>query len=394
MIDVSGKWIQNASMSNTTERGTPAQIEKSEPADNAESSLIAEVQKANSPAALKALREQWMKPAPEKPAEQVAEAEQTVEEAPAEAAPETTPESEETPPTESETPATEETAAPEATAETEETEDEDDGGEGPIIPHSGKRAHLRLAPTDQVGRLAASFLKRNRDWTMEDAINAAKSQLGIKDPAEKGSEDAAAKPSSNLPGTIAEVDSEAERLEDEHIKLQAALDFEGAAKILKSLRQLDRHRAALEKQSEREQAQQATAYNTAFEKSEAKAVELYPFVSDANSAAAKRMLEIDAELKANSDPLWNSPDKPLKVAQMVAAEMSIAPKKKGAPAPAKPAAVPPKALTAAPKGVVPSGGSRTTPITSTQPAVDATIKAAPNTIAGIRQLRQKLGLPV
>jgi hypothetical protein len=65
------------------------------------------------------------------------------------------------------------------------------------------------------------------------------------------------------------------------------------------------------------------------------------------------MVEIEAELLANDDPLYYSPDKPLKIAQMVAAEKNIAPRKKGAPTtPVKPAPAP-----AAKKQILPNGST-------------------------------------
>ena len=74
-----------------------------------------------------------------------------VEETPAEAPAETP--TEETPEVVGDTEPAE--TPPEADAE---PESEEDGGEGPITPVTGKRAHLRLGEDDQVGRLAASYI--------------------------------------------------------------------------------------------------------------------------------------------------------------------------------------------------------------------------------------------
>ncbi len=79
-------------------------------------------------------------------------------------------------------------------------------------------------------------------------------------------------------------------------------------------------------QTEAQRAKKAAAYEAAFSVSDAKAVELYDFASDPNSEGSKRMLEIDDALKANGDPLYNDPNKPLIIAQMVAKEMRIPPK--------------------------------------------------------------------
>ncbi len=85
---------------------------------------------------------------------------------------ETPAEGEETPAEGAETPAEGE--------EGEEAPEDGGGGEGPA-PITGKRAHLRLPPeSDKVGRLALSISKRNPDVTLEEAMERARTQLGIK----------------------------------------------------------------------------------------------------------------------------------------------------------------------------------------------------------------------
>src|ERR1019366_6239096 len=73
-------------------------------------------------------------------------------------------------------------------------------------------------------------------------------------------------------------------------------------------------------------AEREAAYDRAFDASEEKAIRLYDFVSDPNSVGRKRMLEIEADLLANDDPLYYDPNKPLIIAQMVGKEMRVAPK--------------------------------------------------------------------
>jgi hypothetical protein len=85
---------------------------------------------------------------------------------------------------------------------------------------------------------------------------------------------------------------------------------------------------ATPKQGPQEDQRAIDEYNRRFTASEAKATELYAFASRADSEGGKRMLEIEAELKAKNDPLYFSPDKPLIIARMVAREMRIAPRTK------------------------------------------------------------------
>ena len=194
---------------------------------------------------------------------------------------------------------------------------------------------------------------------MEDAVKRARDQLGIKP--EKATETAEPAPKSDLPTTLEAVDSELSRIEAELKKAHVDLRFEDVADLNLSLRKLDRHRLNLERETERSLVKQESDYNNAYSASETKATELYPFAGDPESEGAKRMAEIDAALKENNDPLFSSPDKPLRVAQMVAAELKIAPKRKGSPvAPAK-AAAPVITAPAPKKQILPSGGSRTIP---------------------------------
>ncbi len=274
-------------------------------------------------------------------------------------------------------------------------DENDDGGEGPIEPITGKRAHIRLGQEDKVGRLAASLMKRNRDMPMDEAVERAKKQLGIKPQGEQAKTPEETNSNPGMPETVEATVTSIAELRAERNKASTALEFEKVADITSKIEDLIQHRNELARQGERKQQDEATAYDRQFSSSENRATELYAFAGDPKSEGGKRMLEIDAQLKADEDPLYNSPNKPLKIAQMVAAELNIAPKKKGivTAAPAKAAAtatttLPPK------KQVLPGGNSRTTPPPINQPnPVDAKIKAAPNTVAGIRQLRKELGLP-
>ncbi len=265
-------------------------------------------------------------------------------------------------------------------------EDQDDMGEGPVTPIQGKRTHLRINDQDEVGKLALAFQKRNRDWTLEQSLEAARKQLGIntKPNDDTKQDDKKAK----LPKTVEDVDRRFNELAAAHKNALVNVNFEEASAIQVEMMQLQQHRFDLERSAERIQQQEAARYDAEFAKSEAKAVELYPFAADPKSAAAKRMKAIDDDLKANDDPLYYSPNKPLKIAQMVAAEMNIAPKSK-TPPPAKPAAVTPTPK----KGVLPSGGSSTTPPPANQPpAIVNEIRGA-KSIGDIRAIHRKLGIP-
>ncbi len=284
-----------------------------------------------------------------------------------------------------------------AGADANETDDDpdtegDDSGEGPVEPVSGKRAHLRLAQDDKIGRLAASYIKRNRDMPMEEALNRAKAQLGIKPETEQAAKKEETPTNPELPQTVEATQAAIADLRAQRKKAQTELNFELSNELTDKIEDLHSHRFELQRIGEKKQAEATSAYDQQFSAAEGQATDLYEFVGDPKSAGRKRMLEIDADLEKHGDPLFNSPDKPLRIAQMVAAELSIAPRRKGAPAaPAKAAApvVPPTQK----KQVLPGGNSRTTPLPVNQPpAIDAKILAAPKTLAGLRALRTQLGM--
>ncbi len=350
---------------------------------NQSEDFATQIARANDPAAIRALLDKTAQPAPP-PAAKPAESKSG--EKPAEAKP-----------GESEKP-TEETK-PEETAEAEPGEEkpaeapEAEPGEGEgdsdavITALKGNRAHLRLPPeSDQVGRLALALLKRNRDWTLKQATDAAEKQLGVEPEKPKEAtapEKTAEKPATpGTPSTIEEVDAETDRLEEEKAKATQDLRFEDVAKLDRQLRKLDRQRGDLVRENERTQAEKATqaetTYNQQFDSSVKRASELYDFAADAASEGGKRMLEIEEALKAGGDPLFNSPNKPLVIAQMVARELRIPPK--SAKSAVKPVAKPAPAPTAKPKSVLTEGGATTTP-----PAKDQQGKLA-DSINGVRNL--------
>lgn len=378
-------------MPETTASGSPSQPAVTPAAPAASSSTVQQdQQQVRTPADLRRAIDQ-MKASTPKPGTQPAPvaAQAPVIEAPAvEATPaapeaEATPEGEATPPAEASAEQTAETA-PDAEAE---TDTEEDGGEGPITPVSGKRAHLRLGEDDQVGRLAAALMKRNRDMPMAEAVAKAQSQLGIKpEVAPVATPETPATPA--LPDTPEAVQVAIGQKLTAYKKAMAEVRFEDAADIQAEILQLQDHRTTLGRRAEQKQAEAAAKYDADFDASNAKAVDLYPFAADPASPGYKRMMQLDAQFKRDEDPLYHSPNKPLKLAQMVAAELSIAPRNKNA-APAKPAAAP--AAGAQPKkGVVPSGSSRTTPPAQNTPAVDPAI-AGIKTMADLRAQLKRIG---
>lgn len=374
-----------------TVTATPAAAPAPASSSTVQDDFKSKVKTANSPLALRALIDEMKATTPKPGAKAPAAptpAPQEPEAAPVEATPEAQPAEAAAPEGGEATPAPEVTEPETPEQQPVEPEIEDDGGEGPIVPVQGKRAHLRLAEDDQVGRLAASYMKRNRDMPMAEALERAQKQLGIT-PQKSDAQPEATPAVPALPQTVEATQSAYEHTLAEFRKAMSEVRFEDAADLNAKLMQLTLHRSTLERKAEQEQVQQEQQYTERFQSSVAKAAELYPFAADPASPGGKRMLEIDADLKANDDPLYYSPDRPLKIAQMVATEMNIAPKKKGVPAPATPAA--PAAATPK-KGIVPQGSSRTVP-PAPKPAVDPEISSI-KTMADLRKQLSKAGVRV
>lgn len=277
----------------------------------------------------------------------------------------------------------------------EETETEEDEGDSPVTPSTAKKLRLRLPEKDQVGRLATEFLRRNRDWNMEQAVDAAKTQLGVKPSKVEAAPDVPAKPKSDMPETVDAVDAKIAELEAEELKAADELRTVDQTKIQQQLRKLGRHRDTLEREAiqsrTQQEQQQRVAYDTTFSASEAKAIELYPDAGKPESAFAKRMVEIEAALEEAGSPVFHDADKPKIIANMAAKELGIAPKRKGQPAApvSKPAATPPPP--APKKNVLPGGGSRTaTP--SEDPNGEMAAIAAARTPQELKALYKKAGI--
>ncbi|MBE2178868.1 MAG: hypothetical protein IAE97_00145, partial [Chthoniobacterales bacterium] len=251
----------------------------------------------------------------------------------------------------------EEPVAPEA-PKTPTPEDED--GE----PATGGGKRFRVQAADQVEARALELRKRNRDLSLEECLTRAKAELGVTDPPSDPNAPA-------MPKTLEEARTALSTLRQERKKAFGEdMDFAKAAELDDQIEALRDHMDVLRDRETSEAERQRTEFLENVEASKSKAVELYADVAVAESALCKRMAEIDQTLQDNDDPLFFSPDKPLKLAQMAAAELGIAPKsrKPAASQPQAPAPKPEAIRHAAPKPapVVPaSGNARTT--STTQP---------------------------
>lgn len=244
-------------------------------------------------------------------------------------------------------------------------DDEDDDDEGKS--GSPKRIRIRPKEGDTVGVRALEIQRRNRDLTLDECLERARAELGLQKSKDSADAPAKEKADDGQPKTVEDADKRLAELRALRRKaMTEELDFAKAADIDDQIDALKDRRSAIVADAAKAQDAEAGEYDKQFDASQAKALELYEFVRTTDGPEAKRMLEIDAQLKASGDPLYSDPNKPLILAQMVAREFRVAPK---APSSAKPVAAKP-AVTAKPKHVAPiaSGNSRTASTASTNSA--------------------------
>jgi hypothetical protein len=215
--------------------------------------------------------------------------------------------------------------------ESDDSSDDDSSDESDDEEESGdkkpKSKRYRVRSEDPVELRALELKARNRDMSLKEAMEKAEAELGSN--TDKSGENADESGSdSDLPSTVDATEAEIEKLIAERkTALREDLDFEKADELDAEIRKLDRHVADLKVKDFQNQAQQQQGNVEKKEAAKAKAVELYDFVTQ-DGPEVERMEEIDAQLREANDPQVDDPEYPLRLAQMVAKEMGIAPKGK------------------------------------------------------------------
>lgn len=224
-----------------------------------------------------------------------------------------------------------------------------------------KPPQYRWRPKSEVDALAMDIIKRaeksGKEIEMKEALAKAESILQTDNEAPKNDNEDA----NNFPETVAESET---LLKDLRTQRKQAfvqeLDFEKAADLDEKIEAIKDHIASVKDADVVAQQNAVTEWNQTLEASKSHAVETYPDVTNADSELVKKMIEIDAQLEEDKNPLFHAPDKPFKLAQMAANEIGIAPKRPGSPnkvVSSQPAA---KARPAQPAIAPMSGATRTT----------------------------------
>ncbi|MDR1191259.1 MAG: hypothetical protein LBK60_06300 [Verrucomicrobiales bacterium] len=244
-----------------------------------------------------------------------------------------------------------------------EKQEEEEGKEASQDNSDGdaKPPQYRLRPQSETEALAFDIYKRGqrsgKNIPLEDAVAQAKQILGQGDSQTEAGGDA------DQPKTVSEAQARLTELRAALRKAQYEdLDFEQAKALDEQIETL-RDRIGDLKIAEGKQREHARAeWDGALEAAKARAVELYPEVTNAESALVKRMNAIDAELRASDNPLVSQPDYPVKLSQLAANELGVAPKagtRKGATTQAAASSAPAKKTVSSVQPA--SGSARTTP---------------------------------
>jgi len=217
-------------------------------------------------------------------------------------------------------------AVPEpAAAESTQTQTDDQDEEPEAEPATTKRFRLQAHNAKDT----AVFAVMKASGLSYDA--AAESLFGKVAPASTESAPAAEETSQPVE-TVETIDAQIKALRVERRAAMASLDFDKVAELDETLFDLPTRRAELasrQAQAAVSADQQAVQEYTAFQE---KAATLYPDSAVTTSPLYQRAEEIIATMTENRDPLLERNDVVLKVVQMAAAELGIAPSRAGAAA--------------------------------------------------------------
>jgi hypothetical protein len=128
-----------------------------------------------------------------------------------------------------------------------------------------------------------------------------------------------------VPPPISDLKAELKDLRQQHRK--ALRDYAEDSEIEAIEARMDEIEENLLPAAQQHEQQLQVQIVQTFEEHAAKAVNLYPDAAKEGSALYNRMAQIHADLEATGNPLVNSPDKALKIAQMAANELNIAPRR-------------------------------------------------------------------
>jgi hypothetical protein len=195
--------------------------------------------------------------------------------------------------------------------------DPEEEGDPNAAPEQSQATHQ-----DPLDATVAALRAANPNLSLKAALTLAEQALGTDEPAPKVED-------TPPPPAVTDLRTELKALKAQHLKMTREYaddsEFEEVEKRILEI-ETDLIPAA---QDYEQQKQVHIAQE--FEQHAARAVELYPDAAKAGSPLYNRMAEIHDDLEATGNPLVNAPDKALKIAQMAANELQIAPRRAAAP---------------------------------------------------------------
>jgi len=249
--------------------------------------------------------------------------------------------------------AQEQEATTEETEEESTTDDTEDSEE-----EQPKAARYRIKAKNDVERTALALHKANPEWTLEQSIDAAKKLHPETSPETHQEAESESVSLDTIETQIAEL-KEKRKNAIKEFDADLQIEIEDQLDALK-----DQKSELALKQQERAITEEQSFYADA-DRYAKEAVALYPDSANPNSALAKEMARIDADLIASDNPLIYDPKKAFRVAQMAANNLAIAPRSQ-----TKPVTV--KKTTTRPAFQPSSGTTRST--TAAAPILDALAK--------------------
>jgi hypothetical protein len=190
------------------------------------------------------------------------------------------------------------------------------------------------AQQDPLDATVAALRAANPQLSLKQALTLAEQALGVDEPVQQVDD-------TPPPPAVTDLRAELKALKAQHLKMtREYADDSEFEDVEKRILEIETDLIPAAQQFEQQRHVQIAHE---FEQHAARAVELYPDAATAGSPLYNRMAEIHDDLEANGNPLVNAPDKALRIAQMAANELNIAPRR--ATAPAKPGTRSPAPMT-------------------------------------------------
>jgi hypothetical protein len=207
-------------------------------------------------------------------------------------------------------------------SETEQSGEDEEESDDQSQSDTKNANRYRIKAKNDVERTALALHKANPTWTLEQSIEAAK-KLHPDQSNEQQGEQQAGK-AENV--TLESIEAKIAELKQQRIDAKKTFDTDLEIELEEQIDALKDQRAELAIKVKQQQTSQEQQFYAAAAQSEQKAIELYPDAADPNSALSKEMARIDKELLSTDNPLIYDSNKALRVTQMAANNLRIAPR--------------------------------------------------------------------